>query len=196
MVSRLDYAGAITDHGAMYGFLDFYKKMKKAGKKPIIGMEAYVETLDGKKKGNHLILLAENKAGYRNLIKLSSAGFTNFYSKPHVSMKMLREHHEGIIATSACLKGAIPEALVEGSYDRAKEVAQTYIDIRAENFFIEIQRHGIEDEMRIEKTYSARRRTKCGHCRNDGLHYLMLMIPKRMKYCFASKRRQRCMNPT
>lgn len=152
LVSRLDYAGAITDHGAMYGFLDFYKKMKKAGKKPIIGMEAYVETLDGKKKGNHLILLAENKAGYRNLIKLSSAGFTNFYSKPHVSMKMLREHHEGIIATSACLKGAIPEALVEGSYDRAKEVAQTYIDIfGAENFFIEIQRHGIEDEMRIEK---------------------------------------------
>ena len=194
MVSRLDYAGRLQTMAPCMDFL-ILQENESGKKKPIIGMEAYVETLDGKKKGNHLILLAENKAGYRNLIKLSSAGFTNFYSKPHVSMKMLREHHEGIIATSACLKGAIPEALVEGSYDRAKEVAQTYIDIfGAENFFIEIQRHGIEDEMRIEKDLLRLEELSVGIVGTTDSHYLDADDTE-VHILLASKRRQRCMNP-
>lgn len=144
MVKKTEYAGAITDHGVMYGTLEYYKQMKKAGKKPILGFEAYTETIDGKKESHHLLLLAKNKEGYANLTKLSSVGFENFYYKPQLSYDMLRKHSNGVIASSACLGGEISQALINGNYEEAKRVAIEMISIFGkEDFYIEIQRHGI-----------------------------------------------------
>ena len=124
---------AITDHGVMYGCVDFYKAAKKAGIKPIIGCEVYVATrtrfdkvarIDGNR---HLILLCKNETGYKNLIKMVSAGFIEgFYSKPRVDHELLEQYHEGLICLSACLAGEVPQALLAGDYDRAKEIALWY----------------------------------------------------------------------
>ena len=117
---------AITDHGVMYGVVDFYKAAKKAGVHPIIGCEVYVATRTRFDKVNrmdgsyHLVLLCENETGYRNLIKLVSAGFTEgFYSKPRIDKELLEKHHEGLIALSACLAGEIPRALASGDFEKA-----------------------------------------------------------------------------
>ncbi len=148
LIKALPYSGALTDHGNMYGFLEFYKGMKKAGKKAIIGFEAYCENIEGKKQGNHLILLAKNLKGVSNLKKLTSEAFENFKRKPYVTYENLEKYSEGIICTSACLAGEIATVLkAEGGYEKAKEIAKRFISIFGkENYFIEIQRHNLEDE--------------------------------------------------
>ncbi len=149
---------AITDHGVMYGVVDFYKAAKKAGIRPVIGCEVYVSPrrhtdrvpeLD--RENRHLILLCENNRGYQNLIKLDSLAWTEgFYGKPRVDMEMLEKYHEGLIALSACLAGDIPRALLRGNYQEAKEIALKYRSIFGEdNFFIEVQNHGIREQLQI-----------------------------------------------
>ncbi|HCL4480337.1 TPA: DNA polymerase III subunit alpha [Clostridium botulinum] len=152
IVQKTEWSSAITDHGVMYGMVQFYKEMKSYGKKPIIGFEAYTESIDGQKEKNHLVLLARNNKGLKNLIKLTSLGFTNFYKKPQLSYDMLRHHSEGVIATSACLGGEIPRALINGNEDLAYKIANELIAIFGkENFFIEIQRHNIAVEEKLNE---------------------------------------------
>lgn len=150
-------AVAITDHGVMYGCVDFYKAAKKAGVKPIIGCEVYVATrtrfdkvnrIDG---SNHLVLLCKNETGYKNLIKMVSAGFTEgFYNKPRVDHELLEEYHEGLICLSACLAGEIPQALLAGDYEKAKNLARYYEDLFGkENYYIEIQDHGLDEQRTV-----------------------------------------------
>ena len=150
-------AVAITDHGVMYGCVDFYKAAKKAGVKPIIGCEVYVATrtrfdkvnrIDG---SNHLVLLCKNETGYKNLIKMVSAGFTEgFYNKPRVDHELLEEYHEGLICLSACLAGEIPQALLAGDYEKAKNLARYYEDLFGkENYSIEIQDHGLDEQRTV-----------------------------------------------
>ncbi len=149
---------AITDHGVMYGAIDFYKYAQKKGIKPIIGCEVYVapnsrfekqRTKDG--SYSHLLLLCENNEGYRNLIKLVSAGFTEgFYSKPRVDRELLEKYHEGIIALSACLAGEIPKFLMRGDYEKAKQTAIWYKNTFGEgNYFLELQNHGITEQQTV-----------------------------------------------
>ncbi|MFV0401273.1 MAG: DNA polymerase III subunit alpha [Oscillospiraceae bacterium] len=149
---------AITDHGVMYGVIDFYKECKDQGVKPIIGCEVYVapRTRHDKQHGMdnspyHLILLCKNETGYQNLIKMVSAGFIEgFYSKPRIDRELLEQHHEGLICLSACLAGEVPRALTAGDYNRAKETVEYYRDLFGEgNYYIEIQNHGIDDQLRI-----------------------------------------------
>ena len=147
---------AITDHGVMYGVIDFYKAAKEAGIKPVLGCEVYVapgsrfdkEAGTGEDKYNHLVLLAENNTGYQNLMKIVSRGFTEgFYYKPRVDKELLREFHEGIIATSACLAGEVQRYLARGMYEEAKRVALYYQDIFGkDNFFLELQDQGIAEQ--------------------------------------------------
>ena len=151
-------AVAITDHGVMYGVIDFYKAAKAAGVKPIIGCEVYVapRTMEDKVHGvdrenAHLVLLCENETGYRNLSYLVSMGFLKgFYGKPRIDMDLLRSHSEGLIALSACLAGAIPRRLRAGDYDGAKQTALEYSRIFGpERFYLELQDHGIPEQRRI-----------------------------------------------
>ena len=147
---------AITDHGAMYGVIDFYKEAKKQGIKPILGCEVYVtggSRFDKEKNANeslyhHLVLLCENNEGYHNLMKLVSRGFTEgYYYRPRVDMELLRRYHKGLIASSACLAGEIPKLLIRNMYDEAREAALRYVEIFGEgNFFLELQDHGYEDQ--------------------------------------------------
>lgn len=150
-------AVAITDHGVMYGCVDFYKAAKKAGVKPIIGCEVYVATrtrfdkvnrIDG---SNHLVLLCKNETGYKNLIKMVSVGFTEgFYNKPRVDHELLEEYHEGLICLSACLAGEIPQALLAGDYEKAKNLARYYEDLFGKgNYYIEIQDHGLDEQRTV-----------------------------------------------
>ena len=158
MFDRLKEMGqtacAITDHGVMYGCVAFFDAAKAAGIKPIIGCEVYVATrtrfdkvnrIDG---NSHLILLCKNETGYKNLIKMVSAGFTEgFYSKPRIDKELLAQHHEGLICLSACLAGEIPRAILAGDYDRAKQTALWYRDLFGEgNYYIELQDHGLEED--------------------------------------------------
>ncbi|MCR5508843.1 MAG: DNA polymerase III subunit alpha [Lachnospiraceae bacterium] len=146
-------AAAITDHGVMYGVIDFYRAAKDAGIKPVIGCEVYVapgsrfdkEASHGEDRYHHLILLAENNIGYSNLCKIVSHGFTEgFYYRPRVDMEILREFHEGIICSSACLAGEVQRLLARGLYDEAKEAALRHLDCFGEgNYFLELQDHGI-----------------------------------------------------
>ena len=138
-------AVAITDHGVMYGVIDFYRAAKKAGVKPIIGCEVYVaprsrfdRERDADARASHLILLAENQVGYQNLIFIVSAGFTEgFYGKPRVDMQLLREHSEGLIACSACLSGQVSKLLIQNNYDAAREMALELNGVFGQdNFFI------------------------------------------------------------
>lgn len=149
-------ACAITDHGVMYGVIEFYKACKAEGIKPIIGCEVYVAPGSRFEKGkeksaeryNHLILLAENDTGHKNLMKLVSRGFTEgFYYKPRVDYELLSEYHEGIIASSACLAGIVPTKLRNGDYEGAKEEAMRLQQIFGENnFFLELQDHGLSEQ--------------------------------------------------
>ena len=149
---------AITDHGVMYGVIDFYKAAKKRGIKPIIGCEIYVakrsrfDKIHGIDNENrHLVLLCKNETGYRNLVAIVSKAWTEgFYSKPRADMELLREHSEGLIALSACLAGEIPRALSVGDYDEAKAVALRYREIFGEdNFYLELQDHGLREQAHI-----------------------------------------------
>lgn len=153
-------AMAITDHGNMYGVIDFYECAKQNGIKPIIGCEVYVaprsrfdkvHELDS--QSCHLILLAENDVGYHNLMKLVSAGFIEgFYYRPRIDMDILREHNEGIIALSACMSGVLSRQLLSGNYDEAKRRAQEFLDIFGrDRYFIEIQDHGIFEQKKLNR---------------------------------------------
>ena len=150
---------AITDHGVMYGAVDFYKKAKARGIKPIIGCECYlasrsrhdkVHALDSERY--HLVLLCENATGYQNLISMVSKAWTEgFYTKPRIDRELLEQYHEGIIALSACLAGEIPRALIADDYERAKEKALWYNNVFGQgNFYLELQNHGIREQKQIE----------------------------------------------
>ena len=153
-------AVAITDHGVMYGCIDFYKAAKAAGIKPIIGCEVYLtrRTIADRVHGvdndpYHLVLLCENRKGYENLCLLVSEAFMHgFYGKPRVDLDMLRSHHEGLICLSACLAGAIPQRLMEEDYDGAKDYALKLSEIFGEgNFFLEMQDHGIPEQRPVNQ---------------------------------------------
>ena len=151
-------AVSITDHGVMYGAVEFYKAAKERGINPIIGCEVYVapRTRFDKQKGpdseySHLLLLCQNNEGYSNLIKMVSLSFTEgFYSKPRVDKELLQKYHKGIIALSACLAGEIPKALINGDYERAKDTAAWYKSVFGEdNYFLELQNHNLPEQAKI-----------------------------------------------
>lgn len=148
-------AVAITDHGVMYGAIEFYCKAKEAGVKPIIGCEFYVNSGDisvkdpNNNKLYHLVLLAKNKTGYKNLVKLVSiAHLDGFYYKPRINFELLKQYSEGLVCSSACLGGEIIQALLNGTYEQAFEVAKKYKDLFGEDFYIELQDHGLEKQKR------------------------------------------------
>ena len=146
---------ALTDHGVMYGAVDFFKACQSEGIKPIIGCEVYTaqNRLDhsggrGENETNHLVLLCRNEQGYKNLIRIVSAGFIDgFYYKPRVDSEILNKYKGGLIALSACLAGEIPHALLNGDFERAKAKVYEYKELFDE-FYIELQDHGIEDQKR------------------------------------------------
>lgn len=149
---------AITDHGVMFGVIDFYKEAKKQGIKPIIGCEVYTaaRTMQDKdsekdKYQGHLVLLAKDQEGYGNLMKIVSAGFTEgFYYKPRVDKQVLRKHHKGLIALSACLAGDVQRKLLNDDYEGAKKEALDLLDIFGEgNFYLELQDQGLEEELKV-----------------------------------------------
>ena len=156
---------ALTDHGVMFGIAEFYKKAKKEGIKPIVGMEAYIvingsrfdrgkgEENTGRKRSkhyNHLILLAKNKQGYQNLSKLSTLGHTEgFYYKPRIDLELLRQYREGLVCSSACAGGVIAVDLVNNDYDKARENAKIFKEIFEEDFYLEIQDHNMEVEKAV-----------------------------------------------
>ena len=152
-------AGAITDHGVMFGVIDFYKEAKAAGINPVLGCEVYVapnsrfdrEMSHGEDRYYHLVLLAENNQGYQNLMKIVSKGFVEgYYYKPRVDMELLEQYHEGLIALSACLAGEVQRYLVRGLYDEAKKTAQRYeACFGKDNYFLELQDHGIPDQKTV-----------------------------------------------
>ena len=154
-------SAAITDHGVMYGVIDFYRAAREAGINPILGCEVYVapgsrfdkDTGTGEDRYYHLVLLAENNKGYSNLMKIVSKGFVEgFYYKPRVDMELLREYHEGIIALSACLAGEVSRYLTRGMYEDAKAAALRYQDIFGKgNFFLELQDHGISEQQEVNR---------------------------------------------
>ncbi|MBQ7087259.1 MAG: PHP domain-containing protein, partial [Clostridia bacterium] len=141
-------AVAITDHGAMFGAIDFYKNLKKEGIKAIIGCEVYVaprkmtdKTYELDNEYYHLVLLCKNETGYKNLIRMVSDSYTKgFYIKPRIDMDLLKEHSEGLICLSACIAGQIPQLILGGNYAGAKELALQFADMFGkENFFLEVQ---------------------------------------------------------
>lgn len=154
-------AGAITDHGVMYGVIDFYKAAREAEINPVLGCEVYVapgsrldrEMVHGEDRYYHLVLLAENNTGYSNLMKIVSKGFVEgYYYKPRVDMEVLEKYHEGIIALSACLAGEVQRNLVRGMYEEAKEVAYRYERCFGKgNFFLELQDHGIPEQKLVNQ---------------------------------------------
>ncbi|MFI3207780.1 MAG: DNA polymerase III subunit alpha, partial [Eubacteriales bacterium] len=154
-------SAAITDHGVMFGAIDFYRAAKKEGIKPILGCEVYVtpnsrhdrELVSGEDRYFHLILLAENNTGYDNLIKIVSKGFTEgYYYKPRVDMEILEKYHEGIIALSACLAGEVQRNLARGNYEEGKAAALRHAKIFGENnFFLELQDHGIREQAMVNQ---------------------------------------------
>ena len=157
LVQRIKALGmdscAITDHGVMYGCIDFYQAMKAEGLKPIIGCEAYVcrdrkDRTSMTREYSHLILLCETNRGYENLMYLISEGFlTGYYYKPRIDYDLLREHHEGLICLSACLSGDLPKLLLDDRHDDAVAYIREMQDIFGkDNFFVEIMDHGIREE--------------------------------------------------
>jgi len=152
---------AITDHGVMYGVVDFYKQALAAGIKPIIGCEAYVApgsrfekvVTKGQESAYHLVLLARNQTGYRNLVKLVSLGFLEgFYYKPRIDHALLREHAEGLIALSACLAGEIPSLIIAGKMKDAENVAAEYRDLFGhDHFYLELQENQIPEQTQVNQ---------------------------------------------
>lgn len=176
-------AMAITDHGVMYGVIDFYKTMKAAGIKPIIGCEVYVarRTIKDRQPGiddeqYHLVLLAENQTGYRNLVKLVSKGFIEgYYYKPRVDKELLREHSEGLIALSACVAGEIPQYILKGEYEKARRAALEFNDIFGEgNFYLEIQDHGLKEQKLVNpELVNLSRETGIPLVATNDVHYIL-----------------------
>lgn len=148
---------AVTDHGVMYGVIDFYKACRKAGVKPILGMEAYVAPRSMRDREGaqdreyaHLILLAKDETGYRNLMLLSSEAFIHgFYYKPRIDYDLLEAHAEGLVCLSACLAGDIPQALLHGRYDDAKRLGERLHRMFGDDFYIELQNHGLPEQQHI-----------------------------------------------
>ena len=186
LVARVKELGmdscAITDHGSMYGVVDFYREAKSQGIHPVIGCEVYMaprsrfdKVHDIDNKTSHLILLAENQKGYKNLIKLVSAGYIDgFYYKPRIDFEMLKEHSEGIIALSACIAGEVPKALLRGDYDEAKKIALKYAEfLGKDNYFLEIQDHGLSEQKRIiPDMLRLSEETGIGLVATNDIHYL------------------------
>ena len=147
---------AMTDHGVMYGAIEFYKKAKDIGVKPIIGMEAYTTNVDlsekperGKFKNFHLLLLAKNKEGYQNLMKLTSiAHLDGYYYRPRITREILAKHSNGLICTSACAAGEIASALIADQHKQARQTAQWFVDVFGEDYYLEIQRHNYADHLK------------------------------------------------
>ena len=185
LVARVKELGmdscAITDHGNMYGVVDFYREAKAQGIHPVIGCEVYMapgsrfdKSMSSGDKYYHLILLCENMTGYKNLIKLVSAGFLEgFYYKPRIDFELLAEHSEGLIALSACLAGEIPRALLADDYEGAKKIAEKYIEVFGrDNYFIEIQDHGLADQKRTNpQLIKLARELGVGLCATNDIHY-------------------------
>lgn len=186
LVARVKELGmdscAITDHGSMYGVVDFYREAKAQGIHPVIGCEVYMaprsrfdKVHDIDNKTSHLILLAENQKGYKNLIKLVSAGYIDgFYYKPRIDFEMLKEHSEGIIALSACIAGEVPKTLLRGDYDEAKKIALKYAEVLGkDNYFLEIQDHGLSEQKRIiPDMLRLSEETGIGLVATNDIHYL------------------------
>ncbi|MDO4581108.1 MAG: DNA polymerase III subunit alpha [Bacillota bacterium] len=174
-------ACAITDHGVMYGVVDFYKAARKKGIKPIIGCEVYVCNDRHSRSGRigdsacHLLLLAENNTGYKNLCRLVSLGFLEgFYYKPRVDHQLLRQYSEGLICLSACIAGEIPELILNGQLDAARDLAAEYKQIfGADNFFIELQNHGLrEEQISNAALIEIARELELGLVATNDLHYV------------------------
>lgn len=173
---------AITDHGVIYGIVAFYKAAKKEGLHPIIGCEVYVapRTMQDKdpavdREYHHLVLLCENMVGYKNLIQLVTASFTEgFYQKPRVDLAALREHHEGLIALSACLAGKIPQQILAGDFEGAERTALELKDIFGEDsFFLEVQDHGIPEQIKVNSAlYSLSKKLSIPLVATNDVHYL------------------------
>src|SRR5512142_1731926 len=152
-------AVAMTDHGNIFGAVHFFNAAKAAGVKPILGCELYICKKEDHREApegdqyNHLIVLAENEEGYRNLVKIvSEASLHGFYYKPRISKKFLADHAKGLIGLSACLKGEVAERLTEGNYQAAREASSTFRDIFGpNNFYLEIQDQGLEQEKQIQQ---------------------------------------------
>ena len=177
-------SAAITDHGVMFGVIDFYRAAKAAGINPILGCEVYVapnsrfdkETGVKDERYFHLVLLAENNTGYANLMKIVSKGFVEgFYYKPRVDMEVLQEYHEGLIALSACLAGEVPRLLARGMYEEAKEAALRYEQIFGkDNYFLELQDHGIPEQATVnQQLLRLGRETGIGLVATNDVHYTM-----------------------
>ena len=156
-ISEGQDAVAITDHGVMYGAVEFYTKLKEKGIKAIIGCEVYVASRsrlmkEGKQdnSGNHLVLLCKNEVGYKNLCYMVSTSFIDgFYTRPRIDMDLIRTHHEGLIALSGCVAGKIPQCILSGSMDEAEKCALEFRSIFGEDFYLEIQNHDLDDERKV-----------------------------------------------
>ena len=175
-------SAAITDHGVMYGVIDFYREARAQGIKPILGCEVYVapnsrfdrEVTGGDDRYYHLVLLAENNEGYANLMKIVSKGFVEgYYYRPRVDKELLRQYHTGIIALSACLAGEVQRYIVKGLYDEAKKTALEYRDIFGEeNYFLELQDHGLPDQMLVnQQLLKMSEETGIGLVATNDVHY-------------------------
>ena len=175
-------AVAVTDHGVMYGVVDFYKACKAEGIKPIIGCEVYVAPGSRFEKARvndaaayHLVLLVKNETGYKNLITLVSSAFTEgFYSKPRVDLDLLKRHSDGLVALSACLAGFIPRSIIAGDYAAAEEYAVKMADIFGkDNFYLEVQDHGLNDQKTVNKAIAAMSaKLGIGMVATNDVHYL------------------------
>ena len=174
-------AMAITDHGVMYGVIDFYKACKKEGIKPIIGCEMYVaprsrfdKEPEFDKKYNHLILLAKNNEGYKNLSKLVSLGFVDgYYYKPRIDLEILEKYHEGIICLSACLAGAVSQAILNGNMEKAEEIALWHKNVFKDDYYIEIQNNGIQEQVMVnQKLVQIARKLDIPLVATNDAHYL------------------------
>ena len=173
-------AMAITDHGVMYGVIDFYKACKKEGIKPIIGCEVYVasrtrfdkEPQD--KRYYHLILLAKNNKGYQNLSKLVSLGFTEgYYYKPRIDLEILEKYHEGIICLSGCLAGSVSQAILNGNIEEAENVAKWHKNVFREDYYLEIQNNGVKEQVMVnQKLIQIARRLDIPIVATNDAHYL------------------------
>ncbi len=175
-------ACALTDHGVMYGVIDFYRACKAKGIHPVIGCEVYLaphSRFDRSYRNgewhSHLILLCENMTGYRNLIHMVSLGFAEgFYMKPRIDMELLRQHSEGLICLSACLAGAIPRAIADGDMDGAYELCEDFLEIfDRDHFYLEVQDHGIEEQKKVnEGLYQLAEELNIGLVATNDAHYL------------------------
>ncbi|MDB5330049.1 MAG: dnaE, partial [Phycisphaerales bacterium] len=172
---------AITDHGCMFGVIEFFNECKKEGIKPILGMEAYMAPGDRRDRSTshsdssyHLLLLAENLEGYKNLVKLSSLAYREgFYYKPRIDKETLRQYKNGLIATSACLGGEIPSAFLKRDAKSAKNVAETYLEIFGpDRFFIEVQKHVAEQDQVNPELAALAQRMGCGLVATNDVHFL------------------------